>query len=152
MQKDWGVKEFGKSGGSHGHACVASRRAGKLWDMDAGRWPVEGLRHGHVDAACGTRLFLPQPLLHALKHSLKEIIACVFEPRLNIYDFTADIDLLHWWQQVISYMLTYSKYAALTLTCSGEDTAVTCFTVFFTDCIVEEAQPWKIIKQKVYQI
>lgn len=92
--------------GSHGHAGMEGVGTGPLRDFDAGRWPVEGLRHEHVDIACGTRLFLPQPLLHALKHIVEEIITSV----LSIFhDFCR-----HWFPslmpEVISSVLLCSKH------------------------------------------
>lgn len=51
------------------HADAGGVDAGRLWDFGEGRRPVERLQHGHMDTACGTQLFLPQPLIHALKHT-----------------------------------------------------------------------------------
>lgn len=71
--------------GSHGHADMDT---GPLWDFGA-RWrPVEGLQHGHMDTACGAHLFLPQPLLHALKHIFRrDYYIYFFSTRPNAYDF-----------------------------------------------------------------
>lgn len=70
------------------HADAGDVDAGRLWHLGAGWRPEERLQHGHMDTTCGTQLFLPQPLINALKHTTHR-----FSNFHSIYCLTAT--LLH---------------------------------------------------------
>lgn len=99
---------------SRKHAGTA--RAGWSRDSGAGRRPVEGFYDGDMDAACGTRLFLPQPLLHALKTHRE---ACYYPRRIHFSDrpsLLVDMDFLYWRQEAIGpTWMFYSKHVHSTL-------------------------------------